>query len=59
MRRGRVGGTTAAGRALQYTTGAALGKIGSDAIQFVAGGGGPTEDEVRLAQALAQLQGNN
>ena len=39
MRRGAVGGTTPAGRALQYTTGAVLGKLGIDLVQASAGGG--------------------
>ncbi len=60
MRRGRVGGTTAAGRALQYTSGAVLGKMGSDAIQAVVGNQGMTDAEVQalLLQSLAE-RGNN
>ena len=60
MRRGRVGGTTAAGRALQYTSGAVLGKIGSDTIQAVVGNEGMTDADVQalLLQSLAE-RGNN
>ena len=53
---GGVGGTTPAGRALRYTGGATLGKIGSDLIQLAAGGGQSQTDQ-RLAEALIALQG--
>ena len=59
MHMGRVGGTTPAGRALQYTSGAALGKVGSDLIQYIAGGGQSATDR-QLEAALAALsQGAN
>ncbi len=38
MHRGRVGGTTPAGRALSIMAGMGLGKLGSDATQGVVGG---------------------
>lgn len=53
---GGVGGTTPAGRALRYTGGATLGKIGSDLVQLAAGGGQSQTDQ-QLAEALIQLQG--
>ena len=57
MHRGAVGGTTRAGRALQYTGGAVAGKLGSDIIQLIAGGGG--NSDAQLLAALAALQGGN
>ena len=46
MHRGAVGGTTRAGRALQYTGGAMAGKIGSDLLQLLAGGGGTSDAQL-------------
>ena len=40
MHRGRVGGTTPAGRALSIAAGMGLGKLGSDATQGIFGGMG-------------------
>lgn len=59
MHRGRLGGTTSAGRALQYTSGAVGGKITSDILQAVLGGGAPSQEQAALAQALSELQGRN
>ena len=54
MHMGQVGGTTPAGRALRYTGGATLGKMGSDLIQYIAGGGESATDR-QLEAALAAL----
>ena len=51
-----VGGTTNAGRALRYTGGAMAGKLGSDLIQYLGGGGQSTTDR-QILEALENLGG--
>ena len=53
---GGIGGTTPAGRTLRATGGMAAGKLGSDLIQLIAGGGQSDTDR-RLAEAIVSLEG--
>ncbi len=52
-----VGGTTPGGRALRYTGGAVAGKLGSDLIQYLVGGGSSAQTEQDLVNAINALGG--